>query len=137
MVKDLNTESVKVSLSCDTLDVSRSGYYDWLKRPESDRAKENVVLLERIRAVHEKSDATYGSPRMTAELRAEGLSCSENRVARIMRENKIASDAVKKFKITTTDSNHDLPIAERLFETENVDQVIAPNVHHRNSRHFQ
>jgi transposase InsO family protein len=64
---------------------------------------------------------------MTAELQAEGLLCSKNRVARIMRENEIASEAVKKFKVTTTDSNHDLPIAERLYETENVENVWAPN----------
>ena len=44
-----------------------------------------------------------------------------------MREGEIASESMKKFKITTTDSNHDLPIAERIFETENVDAVMAPN----------
>ncbi len=64
---------------------------------------------------------------MTVMLQAEGFECSENRVAKIMRKNNIASEAVKKFKITTTDSNHDLPIAERIFETENVEAVMAPN----------
>lgn len=127
MVGQLNTEGVAVSLGCDTLEVSRSGYYDWRKRPESERAKENAVLLDRIRVIHEKSDRTYGSPRVTAELHSEGFSCGEKRVARIMRENQIVSESVKKFKTTTTDSNHDLPIAERLFKTENSDQVIAPN----------
>lgn len=116
-----------MNLACDTLEVSRSGYYVWVKRPESDRARENAVLLGRIRSIHENSDQTYGSPRMTVELKSEGLACSEKRVARIMRENKIASEAVRKFKMTTTDSNHDLPIAERLFETENADAVMAPN----------
>ena len=124
---ELNTEGVAVNLACDTLEVSRSGYYAWLDRPESERSRENALLLSRIRAVHEKSDQTYGSPRMTAELQAEGLECSENRVARIMRENSVASEAVKKFKVTTTDSNHDLPIAERIFETENAECVMAPN----------
>jgi putative transposase len=127
MVTALHTEDVTVSLSCKTLNVSRSGYYDWLKRPESERVKENAVLLEHIRAIHERSQQTYGSPRMTVALQSEGLVCSENRVAKIMRENKIASEAVKKFKITTTDSNHDLPIAERIYETENADCVMAPN----------
>jgi len=123
----LNTEGVAVSLACDTLEVSRSGYYAWLDRPESERSQENVVLLARILAIHEKSKQTYGSPRMTVELQAEGLPCSENRVARIMRKNEVASEAVKKFKVTTTDSNHDLPIAERIFETENAAAVMAPN----------
>lgn len=128
MVKDLNTvDGVTVSLGCNTLDISRSGYYAWLKRPESKRAKEDAVLLQHIRAIHEKSDRTYGSPRVTEDLRAEGFSVNEKKVARLMRENKIASEAVKKFKITTTDSNHDLPVAERLFETENAHAVMGPN----------
>jgi len=116
-----------VNLACDTLEVSRSGYYAWRDRPESERSQENTILLARIRAIHEKSKQTYGSPRMTVELQAEGLPCGENRVARIMRKNEVASEAVKKFKVTTTDSNHDFPIAERIFETENASSVMAPN----------
>lgn len=127
MVELLDSEKIKVNLACKTLEVSRSGYYDWLKRPESDRAIETAALLVRIRAVHELSKQTYGSPRMTAALRAEGFECGQNRVAKIMRENEIASEAVRKFKITTTDSNHDLPIADRIFETENAEAVMAPN----------
>lgn len=127
MVQDLHTEGVTVKLLCDTVEVSKSGYYAWTNRPESERAAENVRLIERIRVIHAKSDRTYGSPRIAAALQAEGLQCGENRVARLMRENEIASESVKKFKITTTDSNHDLPIAERIFETENVDAVMAPN----------
>ncbi len=116
-----------MKLLCDTVEVSKSGYYAWSSRPESERAAENVILTERIRAIRERSDRTYGSPRITAALKTEGLECGENRVARLMRENKIASESVKKFKIMTTDSNHNLPIAERIFETENVDAVMAPN----------
>jgi transposase InsO family protein len=127
LVTDLNTDGVTVKSYCDTLDLSRSGYYAWLKRPESERAEQNKELFLRIQAIHKQSDSTYGSPRITAALRAEGVECGENRVARIMRENQLASDAVKKFKVTTTDSNHDLPIADRLFETENADAVLAPN----------
>lgn len=127
MVEDMNTEGVTVKLLCDTVQVSPSGYYAWTKRPESDRAKGNAVLLTHIRAIHDKTKQTYGSPRMTVELQAAGLPCSENRVARLMRKNEIASEAVRKFKISTTDSNHDLPIAERIFETENADAVMGPN----------
>lgn len=127
MVKDLNTESVAVNLLCDTLDVSRSGYYAWLSRPQSERARENEALLVQIKAIHAKSRQTYGSPRVTAELQAEGIAVSENRVARLMQKCGIASESVKKFKITTTDSNHSLPIADRIFETENANAVMAPN----------
>jgi hypothetical protein len=127
MVEDLHTAGVTVKLLCDTVEVSKSGYYAWAKRPESERATENIALLARIRAIHEISKQTYGSPRMTASLQSEGIVCGENRIARLMRENNIASEAVRKFKITTTDSNHDLPIADRIYETENVDAVMAPN----------
>lgn len=128
MVRELNTvEGVTVILGCSTLDVSRSGYYAWLERPVSERAKEDAVLLPRIRAVHERSDCTYGSPRVTEDLRAEGFTVNEKRVARLMRQNSIASESVKKFRFTTTDSNHDLPVAERVFETENSSAVMAPN----------
>ena len=127
MVELLESEKIKVAVACRTLEISRSGYYDWLKRPESIRAIETAALLVRIRAVHDFSKQTYGAPRMTEMLHAEGFNCGENRVAKIMRKNNIASEAVRKFKITTTDSNHNLPIADRIFETENIDAVMAPN----------
>ncbi len=85
------------------------------------------MLLVHIQSIHDKSKQTYGSPRVTEELRTGGFLVNKKRVARIMKENKIASEAVKKFKISTTDSNHNLPIAERLFETEHADKVMAPN----------
>lgn len=116
-----------MSLACKVLEVSRSGYYEWIDRPISNRDKENQELIERIRSIHDESDETYGSPRITAELRSEGKIVSENRIARLMKKEGITSDAIKKFKIQTTDSNHDLPIAERVFETENADSVMAPN----------
>lgn len=119
--------SISVQLSCEVLAVSRSGYYDWLNRTVSERESENIVLLSRIKEIHDYSKETYGAPRITAALQSEGLECSKNRIARIMKENNIASDSVKKFKIKTTDSNHDLPIAPREFETENSDVVMAPN----------
>jgi putative transposase len=127
MVKQLNTEGVAVTVACDTLAVSRSGYYGWLIRPESQRAQENAALLARIEAIYNESKQTYGSPRITAALQSQGVVCSEKRVARIMAENQLVPETRKKFKITTTDSNHDLPIAERIFETENVEAVMAPN----------
>jgi putative transposase len=123
----LNAEEVAVTWACKTLEVSRSGYYAWLSRGESERDKENAMFLERIRAIHEKSDRTYGSPRVTEDLRAEGFVVNEKRIARLMHENEIASESVKKFKIVTTDSNHELPVAERVFETEHADTVMAPN----------
>lgn len=126
MVEDLILENIAVTLSCPTLDVSRGGYYEWLKREPSVRAVENLDLVKRIEVIHAKSDETYGSPRIAAELRAEGFTCGKNRIARLMHDNQISSESTKKFKVVTTDSNHDLPIADRLFETENVSAVMAP-----------
>jgi putative transposase len=74
---------------CRILQVSRSGYYDWIDRPLSNRARENERLLVLIRASHTASGGIYGSPRVTADLREAGETCSKNRVARLMRVNDI------------------------------------------------
>jgi putative transposase len=78
--------SFSVPLMCRTLGVSRSGYYDWKGRPPSRRSREDAALTERIREIHHRSRATYGSPRVHAELRAIGIRCSRKRVARLMRK---------------------------------------------------
>ena len=114
-------------MACSTLSVSESGFYAWAKRPESAREHDDAVLVARMRAIYELSDRTYGSPRITQALRIEGFVVNEKRVARLMRENNIVSESVKKFKICTTDSKHDLPIADRIFETEHAKAVMAPN----------
>lgn len=98
---------------CQVFKVSRSGYYAWLKRPESKRAASNKKLLEDIRKMHKKHRYTYGSPRLTIALKKAGIACSKNRVARLMRENDIYAKTKRKFK-ATTDSRHDYPVAENL-----------------------
>jgi putative transposase len=70
---------------CRMLGVSRSGYYAWRSRPPSERASFDAVLSVKIETIHRNSRATYGAPRVHAELRAIGLSCSRKRVARLMR----------------------------------------------------
>jgi putative transposase len=70
---------------CGALDVSHSGYYAWVKRPESNRARENRGLLAKIVHIHEASRKTYGAPRIHAELRQQ-QACSKNRIARLMRQ---------------------------------------------------
>jgi putative transposase len=74
-----------VSLMCELLGVSESGYWAWVKRPPSDRALYDAWLLERIRAIHEATKGRYGSPRVRAMLRREGIRVGEKRVARLMR----------------------------------------------------
>jgi putative transposase len=74
-----------VSLRCELLGVSESGYWAWCKRPPSDRALADAWLLERIRRIHAASSGRYGSPRVHAMLRREGIGVGEKRVARLMR----------------------------------------------------
>lgn len=114
------SEQVPVKLSCKTLSVSRSGYYSWLKRPESLRVEENKKLIAEIVKIHYQSRGTYGSPRIARKLKQSGQNVGENRVVRLMKESGISGLVKKKFKVVTTDSNHDSPIAERIFKTEDV-----------------
>jgi putative transposase len=70
---------------CKVLGVSSSGFYDWFERPACQRERHNAKLLHAIKSSHEASDGTYGSPRVVRDLINAGLSCSENRVARLMK----------------------------------------------------
>ena len=78
-----------VPVLCRLLGVSRSGYYAWRNRPPSERARFDAVLSEKIETIHRNSRATYGSPRVHAELRTIGIRCSRKRVARLMRRAKL------------------------------------------------
>jgi putative transposase len=78
-----------VPMLCRLLGVSRSGYYAWRRRPPSERARFDAVLSEKIEMIHRNSRATYGAPRVHAELQAIGIRCSRKRVARLMRRAKL------------------------------------------------
>ena len=106
-----------VSLMCWTLDVGRKGFYAWLNRPESPLRQENRRLLVEIKAAHQKSRKTYGSPRIHAELNANGHACGRHRVARLMRQHGIVSKHKRKFRVTT-DSVHSYPIAENKLQRQ-------------------
>ena len=75
------------------LKVSASGYYAWRSRPASARAAVDAVLTRHIRTIHAGSHATYGAPRVHAELKADGLSVGRKRIARLMRAAGIAGAA--------------------------------------------
>ena len=77
-------------MACRVLKTSRPGYYDWATRPESARETENRQLVKMIKEIHEESRRSYGSPRVTAELRLGlGLAVNRKRVERLMREHGI------------------------------------------------
>ena len=81
------------------------------------REKANERLVLKIKGIHEKSRKTYGSPRITVALRASGIRCGKNRIARLMRENGIVAKTKRRFKITT-DSKHKLPISPNLLNQD-------------------
>jgi putative transposase len=106
-----------VSLLCETLEVSSAGYYAWRDRPTSARRQRRDALVVEIRAVHAEVKARYGSPRIHAELAARGRDCCVNTVAKLMRDIGVAAKTARKFRCTT-DSNHDLPVAENLLDRQ-------------------
>ena len=102
---------------CVAFEVSRSGYYAWGQRKPSARQQANARLLQTMAELRQGQEICYGSPRMTEELNSRGHACSENRVARLMRQHALRAQAPRRFMPVTTDSAHDLPIApNRLAE---------------------
>ena len=100
---------------CRVLQVSRSGYYAWKSRPESQQALRRKRFTRMIQVVHAESRRVYGSPRIHCDLLALGYRCSVNFVAQLMRIAGIAAKTKRKFKCTT-DSRHTLPVAPNLLE---------------------
>ncbi len=128
MVEEMSCKNLEVELACRSLEVSKSGYYAWIGRPVAEREKENELLKIEILAIHEKSRGTYGVPRIFEALRAKGKKHGKNRVSRLMKVQGLSGVGKKRFKVKTTDSNHDLPIAPRLIQTENKETLpTKPN----------
>ena len=107
-----------VSRLCEVLEVSASGYY--ASRSDSrlnGRRAESERLGVEIRAIHGEVKARYGSPRMHAELRSRGVSCSVNTVAKVMKASGIRAVLPRRF-VRTTDSKHGLPVAENALDRQ-------------------
>jgi transposase InsO family protein len=113
-----NLSEFPVQAACDTLAVSRSGYYAWLTRPASPQAKRGAALAVKIQAVHEEHRQVYGSPRIFQVLKAQGERVCENTVAKIMRAQAIRARTKKKFVPSTTDSRHDQPVARNVLDRQ-------------------
>lgn len=112
-----NRDLWPVRLLCETLEVSPAGYYAWRQRPPSAQEQRRDTLVVEIRAIHAEVKARYGSPRIHKELEARGHDCCVNTVAKVMRDNDIAAKTARKFRCTT-DSNHDLPVADNLLDRQ-------------------
>lgn len=105
-------------MMCEVLKVSRSGYYAWCDRTPSEREQHRRELIEQIREVHAQSFGTYGSPRIHAELIDRDIKVCVNTVARLMQQAEIRSIMHRRFVVQTTDSTHDLPVAENLLDRQ-------------------
>ena len=128
MVEKMASENIEVILCCEILNLSRSGYYAWKKRPLCARKKENDQLAKDVRSIFDQSRGTYGVPRIKAKLATSGKRHGKARLAKVMKQEGLKPAAAKKYKVNTTDSNHSLPIAERIFKTETAsEQVTRPN----------
>ena len=106
-----------VAAMCRVLEVSTSGFYDWKAQPISARSERSAALRSRVRDLFEESKRRYGSPRIHAELRAEGHRVSGKTVAAIMRAEGLVARPKKRFR-ATTDSKHDDPIAPNIVERD-------------------
>jgi transposase InsO family protein len=115
----------EVKIMCRVLEVSESGFYAWQQRPASARTEANAALLAQIRRVHQESRRTYGSPRIHAALRAEGVRCNHKRVERLMRIHQIRGCDRRRRRPKTTDSQHGYPVAPNLLQRDFT--ATAPN----------
>lgn len=129
---DQNKDAYGVQIMCDVLDVSRSGYYAWKSRPRSARAERREELAGQIAEAYRRGRGVYGSPRVYEELKAKGVKACENTVAKVMREQGIRSKVTRRFRVRTTDSCHDRPVAGnalgRDFAVERPDKVWAADI---------
>jgi transposase InsO family protein len=128
---DAEKAAFPVRVLCQTLNVTRSGYYAWRARGPSPRSLCNERLRIRIREIHQRSRRTYGSPRVHAELLGEGFRVGRNHVAREMQRMGLIGRRPKRFR-KTTDSNHTKPVADNLlarqFTAEKPNQVWVTDI---------
>ena len=115
------------------LGVSPSGFYAWLKRKRSERARSDDALVHRIREIHERSRRTYGAPRIRAELAEQGLLVSRKRIARLMKQAGLAGISRRKGPRTTRRDPDARPApdrVERRFEAEAPNRLWVADITH-------
>lgn len=119
-------EQYSIPMMCDLLSVSRSGLYQSLKRPAPGSDDDEKQIVEQIRQAQRKHRGRYGRRRMTPEVsEAMGQRVNHKRIGRLMREHGLGSRKRRPFRVTTTDSKHDFPIAANVLERDFV--ATAPN----------
>lgn len=102
---------------CCALEVSVSGYYAWRKRAPSQHSREDAELAEKIKEAFQSNRSVYGSPRIHAELRGQGIHCAQKRVARLMHERELVAKRPRHRTITTK-SDAGVPVAPNLLQQD-------------------
>jgi transposase InsO family protein len=113
-----------IRLMCRVLQVSRGGFYAWLKRPAAAHSFKDQRLAVEIAAIYQEHRGRYGSPRVHVELRDRGYRTGRKRVARLMREQSLRARHRRRYR-TTTDSRHGLPISPNVLARQFI--AAAPN----------
>ncbi len=106
-----------ITLMCRVPEVSVSGYYAWLKRAPSQHSREDAHLAEKVKTAFQANRCVYGSPRIHAELHAQGIHCAQKRVARLMREQGLCAQRPR-HRTVTTKSEPDALVAPNLLRRE-------------------
>jgi len=120
-----------IATMCRVLGVSTSGYYAWLRRPPSARARADEELSLRIHAIHQRSRATYGAPRIHAELAVEGLHIGRKRIARLMNAAGLYGVSRRKWITTTTRDRAARPapdLVERNFTAASTNRLWVADI---------
>jgi putative transposase len=126
-----NQAEYSVAMMCRLLEVSTSGYYAWLMRPPSRRAREDAALMEKIQEVHLRSKGTYGVPRIWEELKDAGVRVGRKRVARLMRSAGLQGVSRRKRARTTLRKAGARPapdLVDRDFSAERPDQLWVADI---------
>jgi putative transposase len=103
---------------CDTLDVSKSGYYDWDGREPSECKKINEKILEILKSSHVKAQGMVGLDKLWEDVKGAGIPCGRNRVYNIQKDHNLYSIRKRPFRVCITDSNHNLPKAPNLLNQD-------------------
>jgi transposase InsO family protein len=119
-------EEHAVSVLCQLLTVSRSGYYTWRRPTPSPRQQEDARLRQELQQAFRCAHCAYGRPRLTRVLRAQGHLCGERRIGRLMREAGLCARTRRRFRPRTTDSRHEGPIAPNRLP-ERAPKLTAPD----------
>ncbi len=128
---DTAKKAYPLTLLCQVMRVSRSGFYSWKNREKSPRQRERERLIPKVKKIDKEAKQSYGARRIAEDLEAQGESCGRTKAGTLMKLAGVEAKQRKKFK-ATTDSKHNLPVAPNLlkrnFKTSEPDLVYCTDI---------